>query len=130
RGVGHEEAAWMGLEGECYQRRAERARMLAGALQQHLMAAMHAVEIAERHRAALPLGGGGLPVVEDRHRHAASRRGTSTGAPPSITPLSPFRRRVFGVPRPPLASVAGVGQAAGMVWPMMTGAMKFSDCET
>ena len=56
-GVGHEEAARMRLEGERHQRRAERRGLLAARAEQRLVAAMHAVEIAERDHAARPRAG-------------------------------------------------------------------------
>ena len=74
------------------------------------MAAMHAVEIAERHGAALP---GGRRRRASRRRpgsrrddHAASRRGTSTMASPSITTLSPLQHWVFSVTRRRFSSIA------------------------
>jgi len=128
-GVGHEEAARMGLEGEHDQRRAERGGVFGGLPEQRLVAAMHAVEIAERHGGALPPVGRGLPIVEDGRRHAESRRGTSTVASPSITTLAPFRHWVLSVTRRRLSSMAVMVQTAVMVSPISTGARKLSDWE-
>jgi len=50
--VGPEQAARMRLEGHDAQRRAQGLRLLARRPQHGLMAAMHAVEIAERHNGA------------------------------------------------------------------------------
>jgi hypothetical protein len=108
-GVRHEVAPRMRLEGERDQRGIERARLLLGARHQYLMAAMHAVEVAERDHAAGPLRRGRLPVVEDRDHPAASRRGTRTTASPSITTLSPFRHWVLSVTRRPLLVDCGDG---------------------
>ena len=65
-GVGHEEAARMRLEGQRHHRRVQHLGVLGGALEQGLVAAMHAVEIAQRHGPALPLRGRRLPLVEGR----------------------------------------------------------------
>ena len=128
-GVGHEEAARMGLEGERDQRRAERRGALAGVRQQRLVAAMHAVEIAERHGAALPLGRRRPPVVEDRG-HFGVRRGTETTASPSITTVSPFRHCVFSVTRRRSWLMWVIVQIAVTVSPIDTGDVKLKVWET
>ena len=56
---------------------------------------------------------------------AASRRGTSTTASPSITTLSPFRHWVLSVTRRRFSSMAVMVATAVMVSPISTGAMKF-----
>ena len=134
RGVGHEEAARMRLEGERHQRRAQRRGKLGGLCQQGLVAAMHAVEIAERHHAALP-GGRRIPPVFENGSHLAGfvqagRRGTSTTASPSITTLSPLRHWVLSATRRLAASIAVIVAMAVIVSPISTGAMKFMVCET
>jgi hypothetical protein len=88
-GVGHEEAARMRLEGQRHDRRVQHLGVLGGAVEQRLVTAMHAVEIAQRHRPALPLRGRGLPAVEARDHFFGVRRGTETMASPSITTVSP-----------------------------------------
>ena len=128
-GIGHEEAARMGLEGERDQRRAERLGALAGVRQQRLMAAMHAVEIAERHGAALPGGRRRPPVVEDRD-HFGVRRGTETTASPSITTVSPLRHCVFSVTRRRSWLMSVMVQIAVTVSPIDTGAVKLKVWET
>ncbi len=129
-GVGHEEAARMGLEGQGHDRRVQHLGMLGGAVEQRLMAAMHAVEIAQRHRSALPLRGRGLPVVEARDHFFGVRRGTETTASPSITTVSPERHWVFSVTRRRFWSMSVMVQTAVTVSPIETGAVKFSVCET
>ena len=91
-GVGHEEAARMRLEGERDQRRAQRARPFAGMRQQRLVAAMHAVEIAERHGAAPPGGGRRPPVVEGRDHAAITPRRVAAPARPPRRRSRPCRR--------------------------------------
>src|SRR5207244_2966661 len=105
-GIGDEELARMGLEGERDQRRIERARLLFGLRQQRLMAAVNAVEVAHRNHATGPFGRHRRPVVEDRDHPAASRRGTRMVASPSITTLSPFRHWVLSVTRRRFSSIA------------------------
>ena len=128
-GVRHEEAARMGLEGERDQRRAERRGALAGMRQQRLVAAMHAVEIAERDGAALPLRRRRPPVVEDRD-HFGVRRGTETTASPSITTVSPLTHCVFSVTRRRSWLMSVMVQIAVTVSPIDTGAVKLKVCET
>ena len=129
-GVGHEEAARMGLEGQRHDRRVQHLGMLGGAVEQRLMAAMHAVEVAQRHRPALPLRGRGLPVVEARDHFFGVRRGTDTTASPSITTVSPERHCVFSVTRRRSWLMSVMVQTAVTVSPIETGAVKLSVCET
>ena len=129
-GVGHEEAPRMRLEGQRHHRRIERLGMLGGAVEQRLMAAMHAVEVAQRHGSALPLRGRGLPVVEARDHFFGVRRGTETIASPSITTLSPERHWVFSVTRRRSWLMSVMVQTAVTVSPIETGAMKLSVWET
>src|SRR6185312_4323330 len=129
-GVGHEEAARMRLEGQRHQRGTERARLLRRALDQRLVALVHAVEIAQRDRPAGPLRRDGLPIVEDWNHLAASPRGTRISASPSITTLSPFKHWVLSVTRRRRSSISVTVAMAVMVSPMRTGAMKFIVCET
>src|SRR6185437_9309099 len=119
----------MRLEGERHQRRAERARLLGRALDQRLVAFVHAVEIAQRDRAAGPLRRDGLPVVEDGDHFAASRRGTRICASPSITTLSPFRHWVLSVTRRRRSSISVTVATAVMVSPISTGALNSMVCE-
>src|SRR5262249_22110601 len=119
----------MRLEGERDQRCAKRFGARLGVADQRLVALVHAVEVAERHHAALPLRGNRLPVGEDPHAHGAARRGTSTVASPSITTLSPFRHWVLRVTRRRFSSIAVMVAIAVMVSPISTGARKLSDCE-
>ena len=104
--------------------------VLGGAVEQRLMAAMHAVEIAQRHRSALPLRGRGLPVVEARDHFFGVRRGTETTASPSITTVSPERHCVFSVTRRRSWLMSVMVQTAVTVSPIETGAVKLSVCET
>ena len=128
-GVGHEEAARMRLEGERDQRRAQRPGPFAGMRQQRLVAAMHAVEVAERHGAALPLGRRRPPVVEGRD-HFGVRRGTETTASPSITTVSPLRHCVLSVTRRRSWLMSVMVQIAVTVSPIDTGAVKLKVWET
>src|SRR5882724_9340333 len=128
-GIGHEETARMRLEGEDHDRRTQRLGMLGRAIEQHLVAAMHAVEIAQRHRAALPWVGCGLPAVEARD-HFGVRRGTETMASPSITTVSPDRHCVFSVTRRRSWLMSVMVQTAVTLSPIDTGAVKLTVWET
>src|SRR5215813_13591341 len=119
----------MRLEGQRHHRRIQHLGVLGGAIEQRLVAAMNAVEIAERHRAALPLVGRALPALEARDHVLAARRGTDTTASPSITTLSPERHCVFSVTRRRSWLMSVTVQTAVTVSPIETGAVKFSICE-
>ena len=129
-GVGHEEAARMRLEGQRHDRRVQHLGVLGGAIEQRLMAAMHAVEIAQRHCPAPPFSGRGLPVLEARDHFLGVRRGTETTASPSITTVSPERHCVFIVTRRRSWLMSVMVQTAVTVSPIETGAVKFKVCET
>ena len=130
-GVGHEEAARMRLEGEGHDRRVQDLGMLGGPVDQRLVAAMHAVEIAQRHRPALPLRRA-WPASRSKTRDHffGVRRGTETTASPSITTVSPARHCVFIVTRRRSWLMSVMVQTAVTVSPIETGAVKFSVCET
>ena len=119
RVVGAEHLARMRLEGQ-HRERGLRPRRV-GRADQGGVAAVHPVEIAERHGGAARLRRQVAPVAEDVHQ---PRAGTWTSASPSITTSAPTVQVVFRVARCFSALSAVTSTVATTVAPIFTGARK------
>ena len=125
--VGAEDLARVRLEGEDGERRVG-ACAVAGA-EQVGVAAVNAVEIAQRNDSAAGGLGEVLPVGDDAHgRGAQPRAGGRTTASPSITVLPATVQVVFRVACFLAGSMAMTSQVAITVSPILTGRRKRSVC--
>src|SRR6185312_17510284 len=122
-----EEFLRMRLECQNAHRRAAGMGMRQAARDQRLMAAMDAVEIADRHNRAFAIGGHVIVVAEDAHserRQAFGRAGAITRVSASTTTVSPTLHTQSKVTRRLTGSTLFTVQVVTTVSPMRTGNLK------
>ena len=124
-----EQAARVRVEGDHPQRRMVGQRRFRGLRDHLLVAAMHAVEIAQRHGGAALVGGEVLPGVDSLERHQAALRGTMTTASPSTTALPPTLQTVARVTWALASLISEMVTTAVTSSPILTGRLNFSVCD-